>query len=115
MPALPESDPVRIVIRVFKSGPDCGPLVLFPDIPGTCDPSDCQSFQRIGQHGAAHPMLCRDGSTRPATSSETEQAIRDLRATGYYSEQFQVLRRFPANSRRNRENAIRGLRQYTIA
>lgn len=57
-------------------------IALFPTIPGNNDAQHCQSYQRIGQHGAAHYKgIIAD--SRPATLSERAKLHLELVRIGY--------------------------------
>lgn len=57
-------------------------LALFPELPGDMQLDTCCSYQRIGQHGAAHLRGCIDG-TRVAKPAEYEPIKRELESIGY--------------------------------
>ena len=67
-----------VVFRVFHGEV----LALFPEDPGTNDPATCNSYQHIGQHGAAHYAGCIKGS-RPATVAEFSDLAGELTRIGY--------------------------------
>lgn len=104
-----ETETYRVVVRVFtgRGGDSCGPLILFPDIPGKYDPAFCNSYQRVGQHGSADALITRGGVTRPANEAETAEAIRDLVAAGYPRESIRVLKRMPRDAYAIRSAALK--------
>lgn len=70
----------KVIYRVFKKGGDV--IALFPTIAATTNPNMCQSYQHIGQHGAAsysHVMQM----TRPAKPEDYEKLNKELIAVGY--------------------------------
>lgn len=99
------SEPLTaVVFRTFKQGGDV--LALFPLEPGTNNPADCLSYQRIGQHGAASPELTRDGSTRPSTPEEICDLACELRGLGY---KLRGLNRIPRNAYQVRKSKLEKL------
>lgn len=80
-----------VLFRKFKDG---AVIALFPYIAAVAtDPWPCQSYMRVGQHGAAHPFLVHD--TRPATPREYAPLKRELHQIGY---RLTVRRRFPPDA-----------------
>lgn len=69
----------KVIFRTFRKGGDT--LAMFPEIPADAMGDFCQSYQHVGQHGAASPSL--PGVTRPATPEETAPLRRELEAIGY--------------------------------
>ena len=72
----------KIIYRTFRNDGDT--IALFPEIPADVRGDFCQSYQHVGQHGAASPMgadFCR--RTRPATPEEVAPLERELREIGY--------------------------------
>ena len=63
-----------VVFRVFKDGGDV--VALFPEVINYLDGA-CESYQRIGQHGAADYSHCI-AISRPATPSEYAALKREL-------------------------------------
>lgn len=74
-----QDPPVPVVFRTWPKKGDT--IALFPTIPGTNDPATCQSYQHVGQHGAADPAIVRD--TRPATPAEIGELTAELERIGY--------------------------------
>ena len=81
-----------VIFRAFKQGGDV--IALFPLIPATDGGWRCQSYQHIGQHGAACPHICRN-TTRPATRAEIAPLRRELTRLGY---RLKTIKRFPSNA-----------------
>lgn len=75
--ALPEPE-TPVIFRVFKEG---DVIALFPTLPGTNDPTTCQSYQHIGQHGAASIDLGK--TNRLATRKEYMPLKKELEQIGY--------------------------------
>ena len=69
-----------VIFRTFRNGGDV--IALFPTV--AHDPSGLyiQSYQHVGQHGAASPGLAVD-HTRPATEAEAAPLRRELVRIGY--------------------------------
>lgn len=76
------------IIRAFKDGGDL--VALFPEEQWS-GPSDCTSYQIIGQHGAADYAHCLK-VTRPATKDETALMVKELKRVGYVG--LKVRRRY---------------------
>ena len=75
-----------VIFRKFKTGEV---LALFPTLPGTNDPHTCQSYQHIGQHGAASADC---SYTKPATPAEYADLLRELVSIGY--DDLKIVKRF---------------------
>ena len=69
-----------VVFRVFRSGGDV--IALFPDIAATRNPVYCESYQHVGQHGAAHYTGCMKAS-RPALPEEYASLVAELQSPPY--------------------------------
>ena len=69
----------KVVFRKFNKGGDI--IAMFPQIPATRDGYLCESYQHIGQHGAADPMIVHD--TTLAKPSEYASLLRELKSIGY--------------------------------
>lgn len=92
-----------VIFRRFKEG---DVIALFPTLPGTNDwPNDCQSYQHVGQHGAAGVFLTLD--TKPATPAEYAPLMRELEALGY---SLRVRQKFTAQDAYKRRAAIEEIR-----
>jgi hypothetical protein len=68
----------KVVFRTFHDGDT---VALFPEIPADVLGRHCQSYQRIGQHGAASPDLSH--CTRPSTEDEIRELRTELEKIGY--------------------------------
>ena len=67
----------KVIFRVFE--PEGDVIALFPGMPeGT---GFINSYQHIGQHGAATPSLIKE--LRPATEEEYLPLLKELRQIGY--------------------------------
>jgi len=69
----------RTTFRTFHNSGDT--IALFPEIPADVRGDFCQSYQTIGQHGAASPDLSH--CTRPATPEEIAPLAAELERIGY--------------------------------
>lgn len=80
---------------IFRTWKDTGTVIaLFP-----FEPSDnlgyyCNSYERVGQHGAASPSIVHK-ATRPSKPTEICDLACELRGLGY---KLRGLQRFPRNS-----------------
>ena len=86
---------------IFRKWPKGEVIALFPATAGTMDPFTCQSYQNVGQHGAASVHLVHD--TLPATPSEFRPLARELRRIGY---RLQIVRRFTRHDLESRKKQI---------
>ncbi len=68
----------KTLFRTFRTG---DVVALFPEIPADVRGDFCQSYQAIGQHGAASPDLSH--CTRPATPEEIAPLAAELERIGY--------------------------------
>ena len=81
----------HVIFRKWHNGEI---IALFPYEPGTMDPWTCQSYEHIGQHGAASVSLT-SAYTRTTKPEEYVELKRELERIGY---NLIVLKRLPANS-----------------
>lgn len=73
-----ENSITKVLFRVYPEGDI---IALFPDIPGT-NGTDCESYQRVGQHGTAHfNGVCQE--TRKAHEQEYKRLYDELVGQGY--------------------------------
>ncbi len=81
---LPINDPdlmnTVVVFRMWKSKGGTA-IALFPTI-GTVPDGHCQSYEHVGQHGAADYELVMS-KTRPAKPSEYKNLLCELQRIGY--------------------------------
>lgn len=98
-----DSEFTDVIFRRYKDG---DVIALFPTLPGTNDwPCDCQSYQHVGQHGAASVSLTLD--TKPATPTEYAPLLHELASLGY---NLRVRQRFAAGDAYKRRAAIEAIR-----
>jgi len=72
---------MKTIFRTFHAG---DVIALFPEIPADVRGDFCQSYQTIGQHGAASPMGAHFARiTRPATPEEIAPLAAELARIGY--------------------------------
>ena len=71
-----------VLFRVWPKSEGGGVLALFPTHPGTHEAHTCDSYEHVGQHGAADlaGMIRR---TRPATPAQYGPLKRELTRIGY--------------------------------
>jgi hypothetical protein len=69
----------KVVFRAWTNGDI---LALFPELPATNDGYTCQSYEHVGQHGAADYHGCLH-QTRPATDAEYAELKAELERIGY--------------------------------
>lgn len=94
------NDETVVVFRVWNRGGDV--IALFPELPGSSDPSTCLSYECAGQHGHADTSIVR-GSTRAASEAEYAPIKRELEVLGY---SLLVQNRFPSNSHLKRRQEL---------
>jgi hypothetical protein len=94
-------------IVIFRKFPDGDVIALFPCLPAEClDHWPCQSYMRVGQHGAADPCIVHD--TRPAKPRDYAALKAELERIGY---RLAIRRRFPADAYARRKAATGHVRQ----
>lgn len=88
---------------IFRRWPKTGDVIaLFPTIPADANPSLCQSYMRIGQHGASNPRNVID-TTGPATEAQYRDLAAELERIGY---RLRVIRSTQPAHRAAREREI---------
>ena len=75
---------------IFRKFPEGDIIALFPEIPGTNEYWTCQSYQHIGQHGAADTVHITM-ITKPATKEESAGLFNELKRIGY---DMEMIKRF---------------------
>lgn len=92
----------RVIFRKYGEGDI---VAIFPDEPGTHDPSTCMTYQHIGQHGSAGAALVM-AHTKRADPAEYADLERELIRIGYTD--LRAVRRMPSNAYRSRQALVRG-------
>jgi hypothetical protein len=69
----------KVVFRVWKDTGDV--IALFPELPADKWGHYCDSYEHVGQHGAASPNLV--SHTSPAQPEEYAALASELRQIGY--------------------------------
>jgi hypothetical protein len=73
---------IPVIFRKWPESEGGDVIALFPTIPGTNDPYDCESYQHVGQHGSADPNgVIQD--TKLAKPSEYADLMKELHSVGY--------------------------------
>lgn len=84
---------IAVIFRTLKDNGDA--IALFPfeasDNSGWC----CQSYQHVGQHGAASPVITQSKYSRPCTKAEASELAKELRRIGY---KLDIRKRIPRNA-----------------
>ncbi|APW64321.1 hypothetical protein [Paludisphaera borealis] len=89
-------------IVVFRRFADGGVIALFPYLPAEClHARFCQSYMRIGQHGAADPAIVYD--TLPAKPHEYAALKAELEQIGY---RLAVRSRMPGDAYARRKASL---------
>lgn len=92
----------RVIYRKYAEGDI---VAVFPDEPGTTDPSTCLTYQSIGQHCSAGAALVM-AHTKPAAPDEYWRLELELVNQGYTD--LHTVKRMPSNAYRNRQALSRG-------
>ena len=80
----------KVIFRQWKIG--CEIIALFPEIATDTFGYNCQSYIRVGQHGAASPsIMLKD--TKPAILEDgaVKKLIKELEQIGY---NLEIIKRF---------------------
>ncbi len=85
---MKKEKPIPVVFRVWRKKPH-GVLALFPTLAADNQGYYCDSYEHMGQHGAADYSGCIK-NTRPATMEEATLLLHELRRIGY---KLQVIQR----------------------
>jgi hypothetical protein len=93
----------KVIFRKFSDG---DVIALFPTIPGDVSFLTCESYQHIGQHGAAAEFITT--STKPAKPEEYAPLLAELQAIGY--DDLKIAKRFTWQDRQARLQALRAIR-----
>lgn len=91
-----------VIFRKFKEGDI---IALFPENTGTLDPNTCDSYQHIGQHGAADVGIIYD--TKLATPEEYADLLEELISIGYNPV---IYKKYTRKMQERREAALRRYR-----
>jgi hypothetical protein len=84
-----DKEKTKVIFRQWKIG--CEIIALFPEIAVDTIGYNCQSYMRVGQHGAASPDIIRD--TKPANLNDgcVKKLIAELESIGY---NLEIIKRF---------------------
>jgi hypothetical protein len=82
-------------------------IALFPTIVADMSPYHCQSYEHVGQHGAAEPNNVMQMTTS-ATPSEYADLLKELHKIGYRN--LKVVKRLQYSYLGEREKALKGMR-----
>jgi len=98
-----EKTPLTKVIFRRWRGEDKSVVALFPEDPGTKDPTTCGSYAHVGQHGSASVWVMMN-RTRPVKDpAEYAELKAELEGLGY---RLKVCRRSGYRDREAREREI---------
>ena len=97
-----DSQPVKVIFRKWKSNGEI--IALFPEIPHDVNGVYSESYQHIGQHGAADPQGVVSIYTNPAIPEEYADLKRELEQIGYV---LRVCNRIPCDAYEIRRKAAR--------
>lgn len=80
----------KVIFRKWPKREGGTVIALFPAIAATVgNPYNCQSYEHVGQHGAASVNLTQ--RTKPATPAEYKDLAKELRQRGY---RLRIVKRF---------------------
>ena len=84
-----DKEKTKVIFRQWKIG--CEIIALFPEIAADTMGYKCQSYMRVGQHGAASPDIIAD--TKPAILEDgaCKRLIKELTDMGY---NLEIIKRF---------------------
>jgi len=89
----------KVIFRKWRNTGDI--IALFPQEPANWQGNHCLSYEHVGQHGAASPLITM-GSTRLASPEEYAPLMRELQSIGY---KLKVGKKFTAQDREIRRKA----------
>jgi hypothetical protein len=93
----------KVIFRKWIKSEGGGIIALFPQIPVNTNSRFVQSYEHVGQHGAADPLIVIN-KTVPALTEEYEELKRELERRGY---DLRVCCRFCNSDRKEREILIK--------
>ena len=76
--------------KAYRVSELCDIIALFPELEGS-GPSNCQSFEHVGQHGSADYQLCIHNSV-PASQEEYASTAKELEQN--YGYNLEIRKRF---------------------
>ena len=79
----------KVIFRQWKIG--CGIIALFPEIAVDLNGYNCQSYMRVGQHGAASPDLVTETTPANLKDGVVKRLITELEELGY---NLEIIKRF---------------------
>ena len=92
-----------VIFRKWKKSEGGSIIALFPQIPVSTNSRFVLSYEHIGQHGAADPLIVKS-KTVPAKLSDYKELKEELENRGYI---LIVKKRFTEADRKEREKLIR--------
>lgn len=100
-----------VTLCILRRWPDNGRtsfggiIALFPMLPGTNDPATCDSYEHVGQHGAADPAIVADTLPVQADEPEAVELVAELESAPY-GYRLKLGKRVPRNAYDVRRSAI---------
>lgn len=91
----------KVIFRKYRKGGDI--LALFPEVPADNRGHYCQSYEHVGQHGAADYYGCIHKLTVPAKPVEYADLMAELEHRGYC---LLVVKRAVQLDHDNRRNSL---------
>ena len=85
-----DTEKTKVIFRQWKIG--CGIIAMFPELAVDTIGYNCETFEHVGQHGAACPgIVTKD--TKPANLEDgaVKRLIKELEGRGY---NLEIIKRF---------------------
>ncbi len=89
---------------IFRKYPDGDIIALFPEIAVDNTGYNCESYLRVGQHGAANPRIVTS-QTKPASQKEYQHLFDEL--TNMVGYDLKVIKRFRYSHQLERQRQIK--------
>lgn len=95
----------KVIFRKYRNNGDI--LALFPEVPADCYGKYCQSYEHVGQHGAAdyHHCIRITIAAKPAEFADLKT---ELESRGYC---LQIMKRATQRDHNNRYNYMKILNE----
>jgi hypothetical protein len=99
-----------VIFRKWRKSDGGGIIALFPQIPVSINCRFAQSYEHIGQHGAADPLIVGNKTT-PAKLADYKELKKELESEGYA---LIIKKRITRADRKTREKRIEGTKNEAI-
>ena len=86
-----DKEKTKVIFRQWRNGYK-GIIAMFPELAVDTVGYNCESFEHVGQHGAASPLIVlKDTTLADADSDEIKTLMKELKGRGY---NLEVIKRF---------------------